>query len=123
MLNVQADLRERLEKSLGVPAYVNVPEKRPETFVVVKRNGGHRLSRYQDRPGVDIYSYAPTEAQAASLAYRASGFMDGLPRDRDAFVSGYVLCAEETLRTDPDESTDPPAPRWYGSYTLTTTIR
>ncbi len=123
MLNVQADLRARLEKALGVPAYVNVPEKRPKSFVVVKRNGGHRLNRHQDRPGVDIYSYAPTEAQAASLATKASAFMDALQRDRDAFVSGYVLCAEETMRTDPDESTDPPTPRWYGSYTLTTNIR
>lgn len=119
-LNVQADLRARLEKALGVSAYVNVPsgttEKRPKTFLVVRRNGGHRINRFQDRPGVDVYSYAPTEAKAAALAAKVSDFMIALPRT--AFMDGYELCAEETLGSDPDM--DGLGPRWYASYTLTT---
>lgn len=115
-LNVQADLRARLEKTLGVPAYVNVPQERPSTFLVVKRNGGHRLNALQDRPGVDVYSYAPTEAKAADLASRVSDLMLALPRV--AFLAGYETCDEETVRTDPD--TGAGTPRWYASYTLTT---
>lgn len=115
-LNVQADLRARLEKATGVPAFVNVPEERPKSFLVVKRNGGHRLNLLQDLPGVDVYSYAPTEAQAADLAARVSDLMLSLPRT--AFLAGYETCDEETVRTDPD--TDAGSPRWYASYTLTT---
>lgn len=115
-LNVQADLRRRLEEALGVPVRVAVPAQRPATFAVVRRNGGGRVNSLQDRAGVDVYSYAPTEEAAAALAARVSDFMQGLPRR--AFLAGYESCDEETVRSDPDGGTG--GARWYASYTITT---
>lgn len=115
-LEVQADLIGRLGKALGVEAHASVPKTRPATFLVVRRNGGRRLNAIQDRPGIDVYSYAPTEAKAAALAAKVSDFMIGLPDS--AFLDGYETAEEETMRSDPDPDTG--TPRWYASYTLTT---
>ncbi|MGN0056474.1 MAG: hypothetical protein ACI360_08575 [Atopobiaceae bacterium] len=115
-LDVMEDVRARLEKALGVPARVTVPKERPKNFVVVRRNGGHRLNALQDRPGLDVMSYAPTEAEASALSSRVSDLMLSLPRT--SFLDGYELVEEESRRSDPDPDTG--TPRWYASYTLTT---
>lgn len=113
-LNVQADVRRRLAEALApVEVHTTVPAKRPPTLVVVTREGGHRLNRLLDRAGMGVLCWAPTEAEAATLADRASDAMRSLP-----FAGGYDLVEEETLRSDPDPDTK--GPRWYGSYTITT---
>lgn len=116
-LNVQADVRAYLDGMLpDAEVRVRVPDPRPERLVVVKRAGGRRLNILQDRPGVDVLVWAPTEEAAAELAERVSHLMELLPRER--FLDGYDLVREETLRSDPDPETD--IPRWFGSYTITT---
>lgn len=113
-LNVQADVRERLEKALApIPVKVNVPENRPPTLVVVFREGGRRLNSLQDRAGIGVNCWAPTEAEASELADRISDVILHLP-----FEAGYDLVREESLRSDPDPNAK--VPRWYGSYTITT---
>lgn len=113
-LNVQADLRARLENFLNpINVYTHVPEDRPPTFVVVKREGGGKLDALRDRPGVSILMWAQSEAKAYALAERVSDFMAHL-----RFCDGYDVVYEETLRSDPDPQTK--SPRYYASYTITT---
>lgn len=111
MLNVIADLRARLEGACGVPAYVNVPESRPETFVVVQREGGHRENRLLDRAGVRIYCYAPTEQKTWELSDAVADAMQDL-----AFSDGYASVEQTIMYSDPDP--DARCPRWYLGYTI-----
>lgn len=113
-LNVQADVRARLAKALApVEVRVSVPDPRPQTLVVVAREGGHRLNALQDRAGVGVLVWAPTEAKACDLMERVGDLMAALP-----FSAGYEVVDEETMRSDPDPATK--SPRWYASYTITT---
>lgn len=113
-LNVQADVRARLAHALApVEVRVSVPDPRPATLVMVTREGGHRLNALQDRAGVGILMWAPTEAEACALAERVGDLMAALP-----FSGGYELVEEEAMRSDPDPDTR--GPRWYASYTITT---
>lgn len=114
-LDVQADLRARLEAALGVEVMTHVPAPRPATLVVVRREGGARRNRLIDAPGVGIDCWAPTEAEAASLADRASDVMASLE-----FADGYDVVREETVRSHPDVLTG--SPRWYLSYSLATHV-
>lgn len=115
-LNVQADVRARLAKALApAEVRVSVPDPRPESLVVVTREGGRRLNSLQDRAGIGLLIWAPTEEKARELADAAGDTMMAL-----RFEDGYELITEETMRSEPDDATDPPTPRWYASYTLTT---
>ncbi len=113
-LNVQADVRARLAVALApVEVRVSVPDPRPARLVVVTREGGHLLNALQDRAGVGVLVWAPTEAEACDLAERVGDLMRAL-----SFSDGYEGVAEETMRSDPDPDTR--SPRWYASYTITT---
>ena len=115
-LNVQADVRARLAKALApAEVRVSVPDPRPESLVVVTREGGRRLNSLQDRAGIGLLIWAPTEEKARALADAAGDAMMAL-----RFEDGYEVVTEETMRSEPDDATDPPTPRWYASYTLTT---
>lgn len=114
-LNVQGDLRKRLADAFSpVEVKVNVPENRPEKLITVTREGGYRVNKLQDSPGIGIYCYAPTEQQAWELADKVADFMESL-----SFADGYELVAQETMYSDPDPYVKN-QPRWYLSYTITT---
>ena len=112
-LNVQADLRGRLQDALGVPVSVKVPKEIPARCVVVWRNGGRTLNKLQDRAGVDFYAYGESEADACNLmeSVREAAFTL-------SFSDGYEVMREETCRSDYDE--DARRFRWYSSWTITT---
>lgn len=115
MLNVQADLRKRLEDALdGVMVRVAVPADRPTQLVVIRRDGG-KADPYSmlDRPGVGIECWAETEAKACALAEQVAHVMDRLP-----FTGGYAHIEQEACYSDYDLTAK--SPRWYLSYTLTT---
>lgn len=111
MLDVQADVRRRLEDALGVPAFVRPPAESPAEFVAVQREGGAAENALVDRVGIGVYAWAATEARASALAAEARAAMRSLP-----FEGGYADVAEESVGTDPDPKTR--RPRWYLSYTL-----
>lgn len=113
-LNVQADLRSRLASALSpVEVRVRVPENRPDTLVVIRREGGGEVNEHLDRPGIGIWCWAPSEEKAYELAEQVAGFMRFLP-----FQGGYSFVAQEVMYSTPDPDTE--SPRWYLSYTLTT---
>ena len=85
---------------------------------MVARAGGARLNHWQDRPGIHISVWAPTEAEASDLAHEVADAMEALGRTDAGFLRGYGKVEEETMRSDPDPDTD--IPRWFLSYTITT---
>lgn len=117
MLNAQRDLRRRLagafpdyKVSTSVP---KPPEDFPQRLVTVTREGGRRLNRLIDGPGIGIYCYAPTENEASEMAEKVADFMEGLP-----FEAGYADVSQEVMKSDQDMLTK--SPRWYLSYTFRT---
>lgn len=115
-LDVQAEVRRRLAEELrGVDVRVSVPNPRPATLVVVRREGGAMQDALIDRAGVGVDVWAPTEAGASALAGRVSDAMAALP-----FSGGFARVDEETVRSDYDVARK--SPRWYLSYTIRTYV-
>lgn len=114
-LNVQGDLRRRINEALGVDVAITVPFERPETLVTVIREGGRRENDLIDAPGVGIYCYAPTEQKAWELADQVADFMAGLK-----FADGYATVEQEAMYSDRDVNTN--SPRWYLTYSLKTYV-
>lgn len=115
MLNIQTDLRERLESALeGVPVRVAVPADRPTPLVVVRRDGGSRDTHsILDRPTIIINAWAETEAKSANLAEQIALAIAQMP-----FSGGYATVEQNAMRSDYD--TVAQCPRWVLSYSFTT---
>lgn len=99
---------------IDVKVATSRPNPSPGLMVTVRREGGGAIDSHRDSPGIGVYSWASTEAEAALLAKRVSKAMLRMPY----IVDGVARVAEETLYSAPDPASK--APRWYGSYTLTT---
>lgn len=113
-MDAQAEVRRLLAAALpDVEVRATVPDPRPATLVVVRREGGPLENRLIDRPGIGVQSWAPTEAEASALAMRVSEAMLSLP-----FEAGFARVDEDVMRSDPDMRSG--SPRWYASYTLRT---
>ncbi len=113
-MNVQADLVVRLREAFPQATVArHVPAKMPDRLIAVERSGGRRLNRLQDRPGVSVDVYAPTENETAILAGEVSDFMQSL-----GFPDGYEKVVEEGCYSSPDPDTK--AARWHLEYTVTT---
>lgn len=112
-IDVQGRLRAVLAGALpGVEVRVRVPDPRPATLVVIRREGGAAANALVDRAGIGIQCWAATEAEAYDLAERCSRVMRRL-----RMADGFGPVTEESLRSDYDEVRG--SPRWYGSYTVT----
>lgn len=112
MLEAQSDLRRRLAAAFpGTEVRTRVPNPRPDELITVWREGGRRLNRLQDQPGICVYCWAGSEARAASMAQAVADFMQGL-----RFSDGYEAVEMESMYSDPDPDSE--TPRWYLSYTL-----
>ncbi|WP_165247477.1 hypothetical protein [Adlercreutzia sp. ZJ141] len=115
-LNVQADVRKRLEDALSpVEVRVRAPADCSVPLVVVYREGGARENTLVDRAGIRIYCWAKTEQEAFELADAACDVIDALP-----FSGGYADVFQESFYSDPDP--DSRLPRWTASYTVATYV-
>lgn len=113
-LNVQADLIRRLGEAMpGTPVLPKVPTARPRAFVTVTREGGRRINGVIDQPGIGIYCWAASEAEACAMADVVADAVEAMP-----FLGGYALKEMESMRSDMDIPTK--KPRWYISYTFRT---
>lgn len=74
---IEEIVRDYLSSALSVPAYMEVPEGQPETFLVVEKTGGSRENRVNHSTLV-IQSCAPTLYEAAELNEQVKKAMDGL---------------------------------------------
>ena len=114
MLNVQADIRERLQAALpDVPVRVAVPADRPARLVVVRRSGGRERNALIDAPGVEMQCWGATEAEACEIAGRVAAAMRSLP-----FSGGYASVDQQSMLSDYDQLAR--SPRWYLDYSLRT---
>lgn len=113
MLNVVGQTRQLLADALELPVYVNVPQDRPDEFVVINRGGGAWENDLIDRAGLNIYSYAPTEGEAYSIMERVCSIIRKLP-----FEAGYCTLDMESLYSDYDITTK--QHRWYSNWTVKT---
>ena len=68
---------------VGAAAYLAVPSKRPDEFMVVEQTGGSRPDRVRSFPSVDVDCWAQTRARASELsdevAAAALSMADALP--------------------------------------------
>lgn len=67
--DVVAALVAWIPAAVGVPAFAEVPEKRPGEFVTVERTGGG-FSLGIDRPALAVQAWGQSNAGAADLALR-----------------------------------------------------
>lgn len=65
--NVEASLIEWLPGAVGAPAYADVPDPRPERFLMVERTGGTCRVGI-DFPTVAVQAWAETAYEASELA-------------------------------------------------------
>lgn len=110
-MEIQAYTRKYLSDRLGVTARVTVPNPRPPTFLLVRREGGSMLDGHRDSAGIGVDMWAPTELEAARLARRVSAAMRDFEHE-----DGIARVDEELLQNSPDP--DDKSPRWYGSWTV-----
>lgn len=115
MLNIQADLRKRLEDALdGVMVRVAVPADRPVELVVLRRDGGALdTNSILDRPTILIDCWAGSEARAYGLAVEVAKAVELMP-----FLGGYARVDMDSMYSDFD--TVAKSPRWVLSYSFTT---
>ena len=66
-----------LDSALDVPVYMEAPEKRPVSYVIVQKTGSQRNNRI-DSATIAVQSIAPTLQGAAELNESVKAIMDQL---------------------------------------------
>ncbi len=89
---VETIVRNHLKSALDVPVLLEVPEKMPETFILIEKTGASR-ENYIDRATIAVQSWAASMYEAASLNDKVKKAMDSLPElpnvSRAALNSDY----------------------------------
>lgn len=70
-VSVDAMVLSFLTPRVSVPVHVSVPEDRPESFIVARRNGGGALNRAIDVATVTVDAWADRDLAASELAEQA----------------------------------------------------
>lgn len=78
MAAIEARLAELLPQATGFPWFGDVPEERPARFGTFERTGGALSSGVIDRPMVALQVWAPTRAEAESMADATARAVRGL---------------------------------------------
>lgn len=65
-----------LNSALSVPAYMEVPRKAPESYVLIEKTGSSEINRIKEATLV-VQSIAPTLYEAAALNETMKAAMDG----------------------------------------------
>lgn len=90
---------EHLQERLGIPVYAEVPEKKPERFIVI-RKGDERRDNFLRCATMLARSYAPSLLAAMELSQQVLGAMDIFPehpRISGCYCTGdYNFTDEET---------------------------
>ncbi len=67
-----------LEEMLSAEVYMEVPEEKPESYVILQKTGSRRLNRI-DQATFAVQSIAPSLAEAAALNEAVKAVMDQIP--------------------------------------------
>ncbi|MBS5865715.1 MAG: hypothetical protein KIC37_05095 [Coriobacteriaceae bacterium] len=115
-LDIVSYLRKTIHQRTNLRVPEIIPENLPDEFVLVSREGGHRLDALRDRPGIRIECYARTESKAKNISDIVSELLCALPRY--CFKDGIATVKEEIRYSDYDDKRL--RSKWYASYTITT---
>lgn len=63
---IEAIIIEYLEKTLGIETYAEIPEVKPDKYIIVEKIDGGRINQI-DASTLSVYSYAKTLVDAAVL--------------------------------------------------------
>lgn len=78
-----------LEDQLSVPVYMEDPENKPASYVILDKTGSQRVNRI-DRATFAVQSIAGTLYQAASLNETVKAAMDRLPELTEEIFSAAL---------------------------------
>ena len=78
-----------LDNQLSVPVYMEVPEVKPASYVILDKTGSQRTNRI-DRATFAVQSIAGTLYEAASLNELVKGVMDQLPNLTEEIFSSAL---------------------------------
>lgn len=98
-MDVEAVVARRLSEAVGVPAYLEVPEGAPESFVTVERIGGGGSMLEPVQLAVDCWAGRKRRKRALALAERVMAAVSDLDEEPNVFHPEVTNCYRQN---DPD---------------------
>lgn len=94
-----------------------VPDPRPAELVQLRRSGGNAIEPVRDSARMDVFTWAPTDKDAADLAAAVRTAVWALA---GTALLGGVMCyrVQELMAPRADEDATTNTPRTWATYTL-----
>ena len=96
-MDIEATVARRLSKAVGVPAYLEVPERAPDGFITVERIGGSMFEPCQ--LAVDCWAKKKQRKAAQALSERVKAAVYDLDEEPNVFHPEVTNCYRQN---DPD---------------------
>lgn len=98
-MDIEATVARRLSKAVGVPAYLEVPERAPDGFITVERIGGGGSMFEPVQIAVDCWAKKKQRKKALALAERVKAATYDLDEEPNVFHPEVTNCYRQN---DPD---------------------
>lgn len=97
-LDIELALIEWMKGKLGIEAFADVPNHRPDEFVTVERTGGGRSDVIVDNPMIAVQCWAETRYRASRLATSVDSALNEF-----AYEPGILKVDRVSMHNFPDE--------------------
>ena len=84
-MDIEATVARRLSKAVGAPAYLEVPERAPDSFITVERIGGGGSMFEPCQLAVDCWAKKKQRKAAQALSERVSAAVYDLDEEPNVF--------------------------------------
>lgn len=98
-MDIEATVARRLSKAVGVPAYLEVPERAPDGFITVERIGGGGSMFEPVQLAVDCWAGRKRRKAAQALSERVKAAVYDLDEEPNVFHPEVTNCYRQN---DPD---------------------
>lgn len=98
-MDIEATVARRLSKAVGVPAYLEVPERAPDGFITVERIGGGGSMFEPVQLAVDCWAGRKQRKAAQALSERVKAAVCDLDEEPNVFHPEVTNCYRQN---DPD---------------------
>lgn len=98
-MDIEAIVARRLSKAVGVPAYLEVPERAPDGFITVERIGGGDSMFEPVQLAVDCWAGKKRRKAAQALSERVKAAVYDLDEEPNVFHPEVTNCYRQN---DPD---------------------
>lgn len=98
-MDIEATVARRLSKAVGVPAYLEVPERAPDGFISVERLGGGGSMFEPVQLAVDCWAGKRQRKAAQALSERVKAAVYDLDEEPNVFHPEVTNCYRQN---DPD---------------------